>query len=140
MRSFPTSHQQAAAVGSGRASPTMIKRKKAVAERPRVADMTVTSSRQGPRDTSKCGAAGQGVLLPRVKKSKPLVAPNGASGPGAACRLHPYHGRLTKEEVHGQALMNQWGVDIRHPYRVQKSALPMGFKASALPRARDSGI
>lgn len=58
----------------------MIKRKKAVAERPRVADMTVASSRQGPRDTSKGGAVGRGVQLPRVKKSKPLVAPNGASG------------------------------------------------------------
>ena len=63
-----------------------------------------------------------------------------AGDAGAACRLHPYHERLTKEEVHGQALMNQWGVDIRHPYRVQKSALPMGFKASALPRSRDSGL
>ena len=79
-RSFAASHRQAAAVGSGRAPSTMIKRKKAVAERPRVADMTVASSRQGPRDTSKGGAVGRGVQLPRVKKSKPLVAPNGASG------------------------------------------------------------
>ena len=33
--------------------------------------------------------------------------------------------------------MNQWGVDIRHSYRIQKPALPVGFKASALPRASD---
>ena len=112
--------------------------------------MAVTpSSRQGPRPAAKGGAAagldaggGRGVLLPRVKKSKPLLAPEGASGTGAAaCRLRPHpEQHLTKEEVHGQALLNQWGVDIRHPYRVQKSALPMGFKASALPRPRDCGL
>ena len=136
-RSSPADYRQVSAGGSDRAPPVVVKRKKAVADRPRLADMTVTSSHQGPRDASKTGATGRGVQLPLVKKSKPLDAPTGASGPGATCRLLPYHERLTKEEVHGQALMNQWGVDIRHPYRVQKPALPVGFKASALPRARD---
>ena len=133
-RSSPADYRQVSAGGSGRAPPIVVKRKKAVADRPQLADMTVTSSHQGPRDASKTGATGQGVQLPLVKK--PLVAPIGASGPGATCRLLPYHERLTKE-VHGQALMNQWGVDIRHSYRIQKPALPVGFKASALPRASD---
>ena len=150
-RSLATGYRAAAGSPAASHAHAIVKRKKTIADGPRMADMAVTSSRQGPRPGAKGGAAaaldagsGRGALLPRVKKSKPLVAPEGASGTGAAaCRLqpHPEHlTKLTKEEVHGQALLNQWGVDIRHPYRVQKSALPMGFKASALPRPRDCGL